>query len=117
MSPKNKKIIIAIVVVLILISGGYYFGSSKQSVNSAEAVIAKETTDLVGRVGLIMELPNEVPAVATIIDEGKIRNEPFFVGAKNGDKILVFVQAQKLVIYRPSTNKIINSTTLSLPRK
>lgn len=117
MSPKNKKIIIGVVAVLVLISGGYYLGSSKQTANNADAVIAKEATDLVSRVGLIMELPAEVPAVATIIDEGKIRNEPFFVGAKNGDKILVFVQAQKLIIYRPSTNKIINSTTLSLPRK
>ncbi len=117
MSPKNKKIIIGAVIILVLVSGGYYFGSSKQAANNTEALIAKEATDLVSRVGLIMELPAEIPAVATIIDEAKVRNEPFFVGTKNGDKILVFVQSQKLVIYRPSTNKIINSTTLALPAK
>ncbi|MCE9628785.1 MAG: hypothetical protein K8Q91_02195 [Candidatus Vogelbacteria bacterium] len=117
MSPKNKKIIIVVVAILILIGGGYYFGSSKQDVNNAEALIAKEATDLVERVSLIMELPAEIPAVATIVDETKIMNEPFFAGTKNGDKILVFIQSQKLIIYRPSTNKIINSTTLALPAK
>lgn len=117
MDSKKKKIIAIALVLLVLVVGGVYYYNSSQSKNDPEALIAKEALDLSERVGEIMELPDELPAVATIVDESKITNEPFFNGAKNGDKILVFVQSQKIVIYRPSTNKIINSTTLSLPTR
>ncbi len=117
MITKYKKSILGVVALVALLGGAYYFGSLQQvpSEKEAEALIVKEASDLVSQVGAIMELPEELPAVATIIDETKVSNEPFFAGAKNGDKILVFVQSQKFVIYRPSTNKIINSTVLNLP--
>ncbi|MDQ5889916.1 MAG: hypothetical protein QG609_409 [Patescibacteria group bacterium] len=117
MINKYKKSILGFVVLCALLGGAYYFGSVQQvpDEKEAEALIAKEASDLVTQVGAIMEIPAELPAVATIIDETKVSNEPFFSGAKNGDKILVFVQSQKLVIYRPSTNKIINSIVLNLP--
>lgn len=117
MDSKKKKIIAVALVILFLVVAGVYYYNSSQSQNDSEALIAKEALDLSGRVGEIMELPDEIPAVATIVDETKIANEPFFKGAKNGDKILVFVQSQRIVIYRPATNKIVNSTTLSLPTR
>ena len=56
-----------------------------------------------------MELPtDETPTIATIADKDKLKDQPFFSKAENGDKILAFNKAMLAILYRPSVNKIIN---------
>ncbi|MES2985982.1 MAG: hypothetical protein V4686_02560 [Patescibacteria group bacterium] len=70
---------------------------------------AKELTTLVEKVGKIMVLPAEAPQAAIIQDVDSLKKtQSFFIDAQNGDKILVFVQARKAVIYREETNQIVN---------
>ena len=62
-----------------------------------------------------MTLPTgESPNVATIIDKDKLKDQAFFNNAENGDKVLIYTKAQKAIIYRPSTNKIINVGPITL---
>ena len=50
--------------------------------------VQRETEELVGLVGKLMELPEgEMPTVATIMDKEKLTDQPFFVKAENGDKL------------------------------
>jgi predicted ABC-class ATPase len=45
--------------------------------------------------------------VATISDATKLKDQSFFVNAKNGDELLAYTKAMEAILYRPSINKII----------
>lgn len=89
-----------------------------------QALVEKQTQDLIGRVGLLVQLPQgETPTVAAVSDAAQAKQQSaFFANAQNGDKVLMYVKAGKAILYRPSTNKIIleapltfNSTTSTAP--
>jgi len=64
--------------------------------------------DLVDRVSKLMVLPNEVTTVATVTDKSKLGDAEFFKKAVNGDKVLLFPNAARAVLYRPSIGKIVD---------
>ena len=62
-----------------------------------------------------MELPqDEVPTVATISDKEKLAGQTFFARAENGDILFAYTTAMEAILYRPSTNKIINVAPISI---
>ena len=70
----------------------------------------KQLDSIVKKVGQLVVLPqSETPQVAVIQDADALKkSQDFFMDAQNGDKILVYTQAHKAIIYRESTNKIVN---------
>jgi hypothetical protein len=65
-------------------------------------------------VGKIIELPQgETPSVATVSDVSKLVNQPFFKNALNGDRVLVYTQAKKTILYRPSARKVIETAPVT----
>ncbi len=107
-----KKIIVAAGVLLLLAAlagAGYFYTKYQQLRKNPSAAVQADTKALVDRVGKLMELPSgETPTIATIQDKDKLKDQPFFKDAQNGDKILIYAQAKKAIIFRESTNKIIN---------
>jgi hypothetical protein len=78
---------------------------------SAEAAI--ESKNLISDVGKLTTLPaNEQPTIATVADLSKLQGQPFFASAQVGDKILIYTNANQIILYRPSTNQIIKSAAL-----
>ncbi len=74
-----------------------------------QAIIQKQTDDLIAKVGKLMSLPTgETPTVADVSDASAAKKQSaFFNNAQNGDKVLMYVKAGEAILYRPSTNKII----------
>ncbi len=116
----KKFLLFAILVIVILgaiFVGIFYrdkivslFQKDKWQVNKNDQ---KEAQILVEKVSKLMELPiNEIPTVATILDKEKMKDYPFFDSCENGDKMLVYRQAMKVILYRPSTDKIIGIAPL-----
>lgn len=103
-----------IVLVLVAVVGGYLFiqfrsgqGLFKNS-NSAQA----DVKSIVDKVAAIIDLPkNETPQVLNVSDKYKLNNQPFFAKTENGDKVLIYPNSHIAVLFRPSTNKIINYIT------
>lgn len=78
----------------------------------------KEISELVETVGKIYELPKgETPTVATVTDPAQLKSQPFFANAQIGDKVLVYINARKGVLYRPSTNRIINVSPININKQ
>ncbi len=102
---RNRRVFIAylVVVALFAIPVAAYTMKPENSKDVAQA----EIDDITKKVGLLMDIPTENPTIASISDASKLREQPFFAKAQNGDKVLIFNAAQKAVLYRPSTNKII----------
>ncbi len=64
--------------------------------------------DLVTQVGKLMVLPaNEKPIIATVTDKSALKT-PFLQEASNGDRILIYEKAKRVIIYRPSLHKIVD---------
>jgi len=81
--------------------------------NNFSTEAALEGKDLISKVGGLITLPtNEEPTIATVADLSKLQGQIFFANAQLGDKILMYTNANKIILYRPSTNKIINNAAL-----
>lgn len=120
---KIPKQIITGIIVLLLIGAAatpsyYFYGKYQKSQallqNPTEAA-KEEVNAITAKVGKLIELPSgEEPTVATILDKEKLKDQPFFARAENGDKAIIYTQAKKAILYRPSINKVIDVGPLNI---
>lgn len=107
---------VSLLVLLLLASIGgtfYFYESAKKLVadlqQTPEQKAAAELADVVQKVSVHMVLPrDETPTLASVIDPNALKNQPFFVHALKGDKLLLFPNSHKAILYRPSTDQIID---------
>lgn len=108
-----KPVYIAVVLIVIGALGAsvFYYGKYQRTqklLANPNLVAQEETKDVVNKVGQLFELPkDEVPTMATVSDKSKLASQPFFTHAENGDKVLIYTNMKKALLYRPSINKII----------
>src|SRR5688572_28442122 len=82
---------------------------------SSPAASQEEVKKITEEVGQLIILPEgENPTLATITDKEKLKDVPFFSKAENGDKVLIYVNTRKAILYRPGNKKIIEVATLNL---
>jgi len=76
----------------------------------------REVDEIVKKLSQLAVLPaDETPTLITITDKEEITdNKEFFAAAENGDKVLVYQQARRAFLYRPSAHKIINLAPITL---
>lgn len=123
----NKKKFIIILVIVLVGLGAIGFGvktfldlrNTKKELsdikNDPNAKAKEEAKNLVEQVGKIAILPeNEEPTVATVTDPSKLSDQPFFAHSKAGDKVLIYQEASRAILYRPSENKIIEIAPLTI---
>ena len=98
-----------VALALILLSFLFYqYQPAKKVVQSAPGT-PSEVRSLVAEVSKVFELPEgEEPTVATIKDIAKLKNEPFFQKGKNGDKVLLYSIARKIILYDPDSKRVLN---------
>ncbi len=119
-SPKKShaigaKVFIVLVVIFVaaIASGGYYYYTQYIKTISNDAA-TKEIAAVVEKVGVLTDLPaDQVPVLATVTEKEKLAPQPFFSRAENGDKVLFYTTLGRAILYRPSTNKIIEMTVIS----
>ncbi len=118
---KSKNVIyplVLIIVAIALISSFYFYSKYQQAqklLNNPSQASKEEIQTLIGKIGSLIVLPSgEVPTVATVSDKNKLVDQPFFKNAENGDKVLLYSQAKKAILYRPSANKIVEVAPVNL---
>jgi len=115
---KNKKLYFAIVVILIALLPSLYFYNQYKKTQKILNTLPKsvdETRKLLDKIGKLIELPkDEDPLIATVSDKEKLKNQAFFQIAENGDKVLIYSKAKKAILYRPSSNKIIDVAPVNI---
>ena len=98
-----------IVVLLGVVAGGYYYLQYEKAKSGDSLLAAQmEQQALIERVGKLIALPqDEQPTIATVSDIEKLKGQPFFEKAKNGDKVLIYNKAKKAILYDPVADKIV----------
>jgi hypothetical protein len=119
-TPLRKKrsfILFGIVLIGLFLLGvlGYLL-TQNQVLQGVLGKADKDEVDvLVEEIGSIIALPTgEVPTIATVSDKTKLSDQAFFRKAENGDKVLIYANAKRAILYRPSMKKIIDVTTIDL---
>lgn len=112
LSPQMQKYVIAGVVALIVLTLGgflfYQYQNSKKAAPQNRANVQEEAKKLAAEVGKVFALPSdEDPTIATITDIDKLKNQPFFAKAKNGDKVLIYPNNKKVILYDPVGKKVL----------
>jgi hypothetical protein len=72
----------------------------------------RERQRIVSSIDSAVTLPSEEPSLSTVLDATKLTNKTLRSLAKNGDKLLVYPKAKRLIIYRPSTKKVVDMLTI-----
>lgn len=107
----GKRILMALAVILLFGASGssFYFYSKWQQATKQPSQVAEEEISAITKfLSGSIELPkDETPTMATVIDREKLQDQQFFHNAENGDKVLIYANAQKAILYRPNTKKII----------
>lgn len=99
----------------MLILAGAWYTMSRPSHDMPRAQLGSsspisEINLLVRQISRLMLLPEgETPVVGTITNASALsKTQPFFKDASDGDKVLVYSQAQKAILYSPSRGILIN---------
>lgn len=80
----------------------------QEDARTTEAASLLSPQEVLTEVRSIMELPtDEDPTIAAVTDLERLKNEPFFQNAQNGDRVIFFPRAKKAILYRPTSRKII----------
>lgn len=126
-SKKGRGVLAIAVFLLVAIPIIAYSFSPKKPTNTKVDVLnaqsneiknritEREAQKLLAKISELMELPkNETPTIATITDRFLLPAQPFYLNAQNGDKVLIYMQTQKAILYRPSKHKIIEVAPISV---
>ncbi|MFA5828850.1 MAG: LytR C-terminal domain-containing protein [Candidatus Shapirobacteria bacterium] len=106
--PLVAKIIGILVFIGSIVGMVYFYNKSK----NVEIQNPGEIEEMVKTLSVFMELPDEIPTLATVTDTTKLESETFFKNAQNGDKVLIFPNSTKAILYRPSTKKVIEVSSV-----
>lgn len=117
-AAKSKALLIIAVLLLAGLPSLYFYNKSRQAearLNDPNTANQEVVNEVVKKVGALILLPSgEQPTLATVSDVSKVKGQAFFQNAANGDKVLVYTQARKAILYRPSKNLIIEVAPLNV---
>jgi len=111
-----KKIFLPVLIFLIVMGAfgsSYYFYNQNQIaqklLKDPTAASKEEIKTVTSALSKIMDLPkDEEPTIATVLDKEKVKDQPFFANAVNGDKVVIYAKSEKAILFRPSTGRIVN---------
>jgi hypothetical protein len=105
----HKKIISILIIIIIVLLGYAVYDKFFATTMPEGQLSEKQIKSLVVKVSKLINVPEELPVVATIIKAEELMVEQkFYTGSKDGDYLIVFPTAQKAMIYRKDEDKLIN---------
>lgn len=114
---KKTLVVVALVVIALLPSAYFYYKNQQaekrlRDPNTANQQVIDEVVKKVSR--HILLPTDEQPTLASVSDVSKVQDQPFFAKAQNGDKVLVYTQARKAILYRPDKDIIVEVAPLNI---
>ena len=107
---RTLKIVALSGVLLATLGLGFAYWQANRELDRLKdpiTAVNDEAARLVALVGKRIALPDEKPTIATVEDKEKLKAQTFFKNAEKGDRVLMYAHNKKAILYRPSTDKII----------
>jgi len=110
-----SRIVLPIIALVAIICAVYFYNQVNILKQDPKVADQKEVSDLVAQVGKLLVLPTgEIPTLATVADPEALKDQIFFAKAQKGDKVLIYTQAKKAILYSVLLNKIIDVAPLNI---
>jgi hypothetical protein len=110
---KGRKILARAVVTLLLLGATaicvLLFLKYREAVDTNPKNIEQKTVEEVAK---LVETPDEKPSVVTVLDASKLSNAELAARAQDGDRLLVYAENRRVIMYRPSNGKIVDILTI-----
>ncbi len=100
-----------ILVVVLLIASLFLWQQYNQAKNKINTPSTVYNNQIESKLSSLIVLPNENPTVLTVKNSVSLKNIQFFSNSKNGDVLLIYPKAAEAILYRSTTDKIINIST------
>lgn len=123
-TPKSKQIprrfkyilitSISLVILMILVVSIFISSNGANETIEISENIGLSNQELIRTVGDIFLLPDETPTIATVTDKNLLSEQAFFTEAIDGDKVLIFVESEIAILFRPDIGKIVNVSNVQL---
>jgi len=114
----KRSAVLGILVILLLVAIGaasYFYLQLAELRKNPQKIAQQEVQELVSKVSKLIVLPEgETPTIATVSDPEKLKEQPFFANAKKGDKVLIYTNAKKAILYDPVNNKIVEVAPVNI---
>jgi hypothetical protein len=116
----DKQKLVLIVMVVLVTAGGTLYGLIQrnenvrlqkqiaQLKNDPQSINRDEIQLLTDKMSKLIALPEGETPILFPFDKEKYKDQPIFSKTDNGDKILIYTNAKKAYIYRPSKNVIVD---------
>ena len=119
--PRKKMMSIllfpALLIVFVVTAGAavYFYLQVVELKKTPQVLAQQEVQTVVDKVSRLIVLPEgETPTIATVQDPEKLKDQPFFNKAQKGDKVLIYTNAKKAILYSPTTNKIVEVAPINI---
>lgn len=107
--------IVLLVAVVAIVFGAYFYYQWSLIKQNPQAIGEQEAKALIAKISKLIVLPTgEMPTVATVSDLEALKDQPFFASAKVGDKVLIYAQAKKAILYSVLLDKILEVAPLNI---
>ena len=114
-AKKHVSSFLGLLLVLVGVVAGNYYYRYQLVKNDPQKVVREESTELVAAVSRLIVLPvGEQPTIATVSDREALKGQAFFAKAKKGDKVLIYTNARKAILYDPEADKIVEVAPLTI---
>lgn len=118
---KGNVILGLLIGAVIALIPSYVFYSKYQTaqkqLKNPQAIQDELVKGTVSKLGQLMILPkDDKPTVLTVSDKTKLKSQPFFAKAENGDKVIIFINTRKAVLYREKDNRIIEVAPVNIEK-
>jgi hypothetical protein len=115
----TKKIIFRVLFAVILFfsigAACYFYLQTVQLKKTPSDVAASQLKDTLAKVSRLILLPEgETPTIASVSDPSLLKTQSFFDKSQKGDQVLIYSNAKEAILYRPSTNMIINVASVNI---
>lgn len=103
--------ILSCLLVLAVATSIFLFQRYRHAVDTNPST---QQQQLLASIGHDIILPSGTPVVSTVIDKSKLTNPALADIVNNGDKILIYGQARRLIVYRPSVGKVVDMLNIEV---
>lgn len=105
----NKKTIWIVSIVIIVLLGLALLGGAgyKNYMTQKQKARSSQEQEVVDKIAQLLKLPDETPIFMTVFNQKDFENNDLFRKVQTGDKILVYLNSKQAIIYRPSTNEVV----------
>lgn len=115
---KYAPVLVTILAVLAVAGAAlafYFYIKTGGLKTNPQTPVQEENSVIISKVSRLMFLPaDEQPTVATVSDPEKLKDQAFFANAKKGDKVLIYTNAKKAILYDPEADKIVEVAPLNI---